>query len=327
MEKERKNREEKVKEITEKIDEGIQMLCEGEEFKAYLDTISKFHSYSINNTILISIQRPQATAVAGFQAWKQKFDRRVKKGEKGIQILAPLVKKQEIIKETEHGKETMKCDIIVGFRTTYVFDIDQTEGKELPSICKPITAEVMGFEEKKRILMELSPVPISFEPMEDRHANGYFNRQEQKIVVKDSLQEGQMLKTMIHEIAHSTLHGERDKTRDRRTEEVQAESIAYTVCKYMGLDTSSYSFAYIADWSEGKELTELKTSMEIIRKSAVWFIEKIEEKQLAIEKEKAKDHALVPKDKQAQEKPKWDFESLRKHVTIKPAEPVMEYER
>ena len=326
-----KSIEEKVKEITEKIDSGIQEMFESEKFKSYLNTISKFYRYSFNNTVLIAIQKPTATAVAGFKAWEQKFDRHVKKGEKGIQILAPILVKQEKLKlpEKEETKDEKDKFVIRGFKPTYVFDIDQTEGKELPKLCIPITGKIGGFEEKKKILMELSPVPITFETMENMRANGYFSRTEQKIVVKDSLEEAHLLKTMIHEIAHATIHNEEDKIKDRQTKEVEAESIAYTVCNYMGLDTSSYSFGYIAGWSENKELKELKKSMELIRSVAIGLIEKIEEKQLAMEK--SKEHSLSQDYKELENvkiiTPTWNFESLKKNINLKLAKEVAEYER
>lgn len=268
----------KIDEITEKLEAGIKDMFQGDNFKEYLKSMSKFHRYSLNNVILITSQMKDATHVASFTKWKE-LDRSVKKGEHGLQIFSPIVRNKldpetkEIIINEKSGKPEK---VITGFKPAYVFDISQTEGKELPEIVKVLTGKVEDFEKLKEALMKVSEVPISFEHINGR-ANGYYSRVEEKIVVEESLPEAQKIKTMVHEISHSMLHSNADDEKERTTKEVEAESTAYTVCSYLGLDTSDYSFGYIGGWSKDMELSELKESLSSIKDTSSKIIKKLEE--------------------------------------------------
>ena len=259
-----------IKDITEQLEQGVKDVYESERYKAYLDFMSKFYDYSVNNIILIMMQKPNASLVAGNQAWKTKFNRQVKKGEKGITILAPCPKKFTKIIENEDGTKEEKEVKYTTFRACTVFDISQTEGEDVPNYMDMLNDSVDNYEEMIRNLQTISPVPISFEDITNG-ANGYFHQIEKRIAIANGMSELQTIKTMIHEISHAMLHDHEEgieKDADRRTKEVQAESIAYTVCKMIGLETSDYSFGYVAGWSKGKEVKELNASMEIIRKTA-----------------------------------------------------------
>jgi ltrC-like protein len=284
-----KNNAERMKEITDRLEAGIQALFESEQYKAYLTAMSKFHNYSFNNTLLIAMQKPDASLVAGFGKWRDSFERHVKKGEKGIKILAPSpykVKKQmEKIDPTTQkpvigadGKpvtEEREIEIPV-FRIVTVFDVSQTEGKELPDIAvSELTGSVEQYQDFFAALEKASPVPIAFENIEGG-AHGYYHLEEKRIAIDEGMSELQTLKTAIHEIAHAKLHAidkdtpatEQADRPDRRTREVQAESVAYAVCQHYGLETSDYSFGYVAGWSSGRELSELKASLETIHQAA-----------------------------------------------------------
>ena len=292
-----KNNAERMKEITDRLEAGIQALFESEQYKAYLTAMSKFHNYSFNNTLLIAMQKPDASLVAGFGKWRDDFERHVKKGEKGIKILAPSpykVKKQmEKIDPTTQkpvigadGKPvTEEREIeIPAFRVVTVFDVSQTEGKEIPDIAvSELTGSVEQYQDFFAALEKASPVPIAFENIEGG-AHGYYHLEEKRIAVDEGMSELQTLKTAIHEIAHAKLHAidkdapatEQADRPDRRTREVQAESVAYAVCQHYGLDTSDYSFGYVADWSSGRELSELRASLETIRATASELITEID---------------------------------------------------
>lgn len=286
----------KIDEITEKLEAGIKDMFQGDNFKEYLKSMSKFHRYSLNNVILITSQMKDATHVASFTKWKE-LDRSVKKGEHGLQIFSPIIRNKldpetkEIIINEKSGKPEK---VITGFKPAYVFDISQTEGKELPEIVKVLTGKVEDFEKLKEALMKVSDVPISFEHINGR-ANGYYSRAEEKIVVEESLPEAQKIKTMVHEISHSMLHSNADDEKERTTKEVEAESTAYTVCSYLGLDTSDYSFGYIGGWSKDMELSELKESLSSIKDTSSKIIKKLEEYTVSYEqpsKEQILEHTV-----------------------------------
>lgn len=300
----------KIKEITDKIETGIKELFDGEKFKKYLDTMSKFHNYSFNNTMLIAMQKPDATLVAGFNAWKNKFERNVNKGEKGIQIFAPApykVKKEQTkidpdtelpVLDTDGNPIKEEVEVTIpAFKVVSVFDVSQTSGKELPSIgVDELRGNVKDYEKFWSAIRKTSPVPIRFEDIHSS-AKGFYNNDNKEIAIKKNMSELQTIKTAIHEIAHAKLH-DRDlnktdilKPKDRRTEEVEAESIAYTVCQHFGIDTSDYSFAYIASWGSGKDMPELKSSLETIRSTASELITTISDKYLELENEKAQEQA------------------------------------
>lgn len=266
-----------TEEITKELERGVKDLLASDRYKDYLDFMGKFHNYSVNNSILIFLQMPQATMVAGYQAWQNKFKRQVKKGEKSIKILAPCPHKMKKEVKTADGDLEEQEITWNTFRPVSVFDISQTDGDEIPEICNDLTGNVEGYKALVDRLIAVSPVKVSFEPINSA-AKGYFNDAENKIVVKSEMSEEQTVKTLVHEIAHSLLHGkEGEETEaDRNTKEVQAESVAYTVCRMLGLNTDEYSFGYIAGWSAGKELKELNKSMETIRKTANKILKEVE---------------------------------------------------
>lgn len=270
-----------IKEITEKLEKGVKEIFTSADYMAYLDFMAKFHHYSFNNSLLIYLQRPDASHVAGYQAWKIKFHRQVKKGEKGITILAPIPRKfKKVEVNAETGEEEEVVIDYTAFRAVTVFDIAQTEGDDVPSHpCKMLEGEVENFDELLESLKKASPVPVGFEDIKGE-ANGYFNFMEKRIAVQEGMSQMQTVKTLVHEISHAILHNREtgeEKEADRNTKEVQAESVAYTVCTFLGLDTSDYSFGYVAGWSEGREVKELNKSMEVIRKTASTIIDKLEE--------------------------------------------------
>ncbi len=288
---------EKLKEITDRLEQGITELFDSERYKEYLQVMSKFHNYSFNNTLLIAMQKPDASLIAGFNAWKNNFGRNVMRGEKGIRILAPSPYKirQEVEKkDPQTGKTVIGKDgkpvtetkeiQIPAYKVVAVFDVSQTEGRELPSLsANELTGDVEKYEDFFSALEKTSPVPMGFEKIEGS-AHGYYHLEEKRIAIDEGMSELQNLKTAIHEIAHAKLHDidlnapqeEQPDRPDRRTREVQAESIAYTVCQHYGLDTSDYSFGYVAGWSSGRELAELKTSLETIRATAAEIINSID---------------------------------------------------
>ena len=280
------NSAERMKEITDRLETGIQELFESDRYKAYLTTMSKFHSYSFNNTLLIAMQGGQL--VAGYNKWRDDFHRNVKKGEKAIKILAPapFKAKKEVQKLDAQGRPVMGKDgkpvtevqeiQVPAFKIVSVFDVSQTEGEPLPSIgVEELTGSVERYGEFFKALEQTSPVPIGFEDIPGG-SHGYYHLTEKRIAIQEGMSELQTLKTAIHEIAHSKLHAidpeataiEQADRPDSRTREVQAESVAYAVCQHYGLDTSDYSFGYVAGWSSGKDLKELKASLETIRATA-----------------------------------------------------------
>lgn len=343
-----------VREITEKLEQGIKELFESKRFKEYLRTMSKFYNYSFNNTLLIAMQKPEATYVAGYTSWMKNFDRHVKKDEKSIKILAPAPYKtkaeQEKIDPTTNkpilnadGKPVVETVEIMrpAFKVVSVFDVSQTDGKELPDIMVgQLSGSVEQYEAFWRALKEISPVPVALEKIEGG-AHGYYHLMDKRIAIDEGMSEMQTIKTLIHEIAHAKLHAiapsepepepkwkvvmvseggtKRDlqtafeseaeaiataekadwiyvdenqfewrleveediapiqaQMKDRHTKEVEAESVAYTVCQRYGLETSDYSFGYIAGWSSNRETKELKGSLETIRKTAAEMIEGID---------------------------------------------------
>ena len=296
-----------VREITDKLEQGIKELFESERFKEYLRTMSKFYNYSFNNTLLIAMQKPEATYVAGYTSWQRNFDRQVMKGEKGIKILAPapykaqeerekidpLTQKPVIGADGKAVTETVEV-LRPAFKVVSVFDVSQTDGKELPDIIvDELKGTVENYEAFFDALKQESPVPISFEDIPGG-AKGFFSPVESRIAIQEGMSEIQTVKTAIHEIAHAKLHAVMpdEKTapedkKDRHTKEVEAESVAYTVCQRYGIETSDYSFGYIAGWSSGKETKELKSSLDTIRKTAAEMIEGIDAKLKVLLAEKA----------------------------------------
>ena len=301
---------EKLKEITDRLEQGITELFDSERYKEYLRVMSKFHNYSFNNTLLIAMQKPDASLVAGFSAWKNNFGRNVMKGQKGIKIIAPSPFKirQKVEKIDPHTQKpiidkdgkpvTEEKEIkIPAYKVVSVFDVSQTEGKELPDIAvDELTGDVDRYKDFFAALEKTSPVPIAFENIEGG-SHGYYHLEDKRIAINEGMSELQTLKTAIHEIAHAKLHDidlnapkdEQQPHVDRRTREVEAESVAYTVCQHYGLDTSDYSFGYVAGWSSGRELSELKSSLETIRSAAAEIINSIDENLAELQKAQDKE--------------------------------------
>lgn len=286
------DRKQQMQELTDKLEQGIEALFESDRYRDYLQTMAKFHRYSYRNTMLILMQRPEATLVAGFQSWKQKFQRHVKKGETGIAILAPMSYKrkkkakekdpevfvseseqEEIVDAPEEAEE--ETQMIVGFRVVKVFDLAQTEGKELPQLAvDELTGTVTDYPGFLQALFQVAPFPVSFEEITDG-AKGYCDVSSHRIVIRKAMSELQTVKTALHEIAHAMLHVDAKEKKDAATREVEAESTAYVVCQYFGLDTSDYSFGYVAGWGSGRKMPELKASLHTIQTTAAELIEQI----------------------------------------------------
>ena len=294
-------RQEKIKQITDKLEQGVHQIFESDNYRAYLSTMAKFHSYSLNNTILIAMQKPGATLVAGYTAWQKDHDRHVKKGEKGIQIIAPSpykVKQERDALDPKTGKPQMDAqgnplkEIIEverpAFKVATVFDISQTEGKELPSIgVNELSGGVEGYEALFDALKATCPVPIAFEDIPSG-AKGYYHTEDHRIALQEGMSQMQTVKTLIHEMSHERMHShEKEKPVEerlsRRSMEVEAESVAFVVGTALSaehpelkLDFSDYSFGYIAGWSSGKETAELKASLGRIQATASEMISEIE---------------------------------------------------
>lgn len=299
---EKQSNKERIKEITAGIEKGIQELFESDRYRNYLTTMSRFHRYSLNNIVLIHAQRPDATLVAGFNKWKNSFGRHVRKGEKGIQILAPTpykIKQEEqkldpdtklpLLDENGEPVTEEKEITIPMFKVVSVFDVSQTDGKPLPQISSTLTGDVAEYEVFLEALRRTAPVPISFQTMEPG-MDGYFAPKKQAIFLREGMSQVQTICAAVHEIAHSKLHDYEHMTeladdgetilvpgeKSRNTEEVEAESISYAVCQYFGIETAENSFGYIATWSQGKELKELRASLETITKTSSELITGIE---------------------------------------------------
>ena len=307
---------ERLQEITAGIEQGIKELFESEKYMRYLSVMSKFHRYSVNNTMLIYMQKPEATLVAGFNKWKNQFERHVKKGEHGITIIAPTPYKKKIEEMKRDpdthapildadGKAVMeeKEIEIPMFRPVKVFDVSQTDGKPLPELASSLSGTVPHYEAFLEAVRRSAPVPIEFEPMAD-NTDGYFSSDKQRIAIRSGMSEVQTVSATVHEVAHSKLHNrqkmqetsaagdntaDQPKPKDRNTEEVEAESISYAVCQYFGIQTGENSFGYIASWSKDKDLKELRASLETINKTSCELINDIERNYKEICKERGID--------------------------------------
>ena len=315
------NSADRMKEITDRLETGIQELFESERYKAYLTSMAKFHSYSFNNTLLIAMQGGQL--VAGYNKWRDDFHRNVKRGEKGIKILAPAPykAKKEVPKLDEQGQPVMDKDgkpltevqetQVPAFKIVSVFDVSQTEGEPLPSIgVDELAGNVEQYEDFFKALEQTSPVPMAFEDIPGG-SHGYYHLTEKRIAIQENMSELQTLKTAIHEIAHAKLHAidpdapvaEQADRPDSRTREVQAESVAYAVCQHYGLDTSDYSFGYVAGWSSGKDLKELRASLETIRATAHELITTIDGHLAELQQQRQAQQAVEQIVEQAAEQP------------------------
>ena len=297
---------EKVKEITDKLEAGIKELMDSDKFKEYLKCLSKFHNYSLGNTILIALQKPDATLVAGYTAWKNQFGRQVQKGEQGIRILAPTPYKRKMevdVIDPSTGQARMNPDgtkatelkeiMVPAFKVVNVFDVSQTDGRPIPSIgVNELNGDVRQYEMFFEALKRSCPVPISFEQI-DSGAKGYYHTVDHRIALQEGMSQVQTIKTLIHEMTHQHLHSKDPKEMSpeeprltRNAKEVEAESVAYTVAQHFGIETSDYSFAYIAGWSAGKDTPELKASLDRIRTAADELITGINMQLQILHKEK-----------------------------------------
>lgn len=282
-----KKQNDKIKELTDKLEAGIKGVFESNKYREYLSTMQKFHAYSYNNSLLILLQNPEASYVAGYKMWET-MGRYVRKGEKGITILAPCpykVKKSvEVIddktgqvKRDSQGKSVTEEKEIqyASFRAVSIFDISQTEGKPLPELAEELQGEIPDYKVLMDSIREVAPVPIRFESW-DKSKKGHYDLGKKEIVIKSCMSDLQTVKTAIHETAHSILHKDQAHIKDSATMEVEAESTAFIVCQHLGLDTSDYSFGYLAGWSSDKTLPELKSSLQTIQKTAHEVIESLD---------------------------------------------------
>lgn len=277
---------ERLKALTDQLEQGVSDIFQSGQYAAYLTAMSKFHHYSFGNAMLIFMQCPNASHVAGYHDWKRKFGRQVKRGEHGITILAPCpYRRREEVEETAPDGSTaatLQWVQRVGFRTVTVFDVSQTEGKPLPELVHKLTGGVVDYERITEAISHLSPYPISIEAFPGA-AFGCCNFAEQRILVQPDMSQVQTIKTMIHEVSHAKLHApkegaapEENRSEQRSSREVEAESVAYVVCQHFGIDTSDYSFGYVAGWSRGKDLSQLKTSLERISETQMSHVTNVE---------------------------------------------------
>lgn len=310
---EKSRTKDRIKEITGQLEQGIRDLFTSGKYLEYLQTMSRFHRYSTNNTLLIHMQRPDATRVAGFHKWQDEFGRNVKRGEKGIKIIAPTPFKKRIEQEKldpetkapllgKDGKVVMEeVEIKIPlYRVVTVFDVSQTEGKPLPQLAENLSGDVRDYGVFMEAVRQASPVPIIFEVMKP-DMDGYFNQEKKLVALREGMSEVQTVSGAIHEVTHAKLHdyslrqadaGKKDaeppKPQNRSTEEVEAESVSYAVCQYYGIQTAANSFGYIASWSKDKDLPELRASLETINKTASGLIEDIDKNLAALQKERGK---------------------------------------
>lgn len=307
-------REEQLKEITDRLEKGVEELFTSERYMDYLKTMSQFHNYSFNNTMLIAMQKPDATLVAGYQAWQKKFNRHVLKGEKGIQIISPApirereevekldpVTQEPVLKDNGQPEKEIVEMVIPRFRVVTVFDVSQTDGEPLPSLgADELTGSIENYEQFMEAIRAVSLVPMRFDEIAGE-SHGYYHNVDKEIVIQQGMSESQTMKTAIHEVAHAKLHDRElmqnlGVEKDQMTKEVEAESIAYSVCQHFGLDTADYSFPYIAGWSSNRDMKELKTSMDTIRHTAGDFIEEMTEKLQELQRDEPEQMHLLDSD-------------------------------
>lgn len=264
---------EQKKKVEQSLIAGVNACYTKGNFKNYLDTISKFHDYSIRNCMLIAAQCPEATYVAGYRVWQRDFNRQVKAGEKAIGIIAPASSSKFTVKDVDvDGKEIEKQIQVTRYRVVPVFDVSQTDGEELPTICKPLVADVKDFETIKSKLEQVANVPVKYG--ETGGVNGYYDRVNNMIMVQEGMPEAQTIKTLAHEIAHSILHNDAFCDIPKPIKEIQAESVAYMVCKMIGIDSDDYSFEYVASWAH-EDIDKLMAQMEIVKQTADVISEKL----------------------------------------------------
>ena len=302
------DRQEQIKELTDRLEEGVRQVFVSGRYEEYLRVMSKFHNYSYRNILLIQMQKPDATRVAGYETWKKKFGRQVNKGEKAIKILAPAPyktkKEMEVIdqktnkpmKRPDGSTVTEEVEVTIpAFRVANVFDIAQTSGQPLPSLFNNIEGDIKGFERFLQAVKDISPVTNS---------DGYYHQTEKRIALREGMSERQTAAAVIHEVSHATLHALdmehlqeslKELGKDQRIMEVEAESIAYVVCQHYGIETGENSFGYIAMWSKDRTLPELQASLKVIRDTASDIIGKIDDRirELELAEEMEKENTLL----------------------------------
>ena len=269
----------KAQAALDRLGDGIRSVWESQAWRRWLDSLAKFHDYSLNNTMLIAMQMPEATRVASYRSWRRDFDRHVKKGERGIEILVPMVVKSrsedEEVPQDDEGTTERKR--LVGFRVGHVFDVSQTEGEPLPEIASHVSADVSGFDSLMDAIRAVSAYPIEVVDGLPPETNGLFSRRMGYIAVRRGMPQGQTVKTALHELAHSVMHdADAKELPDRSMREVQAESVAYAVSAALGLDTSGYSFGYVASWAVGKTDEEMRACMQAVRDAAKQIIDRLQ---------------------------------------------------
>ena len=305
-------KEDSIKAATKRLEQGIIDFMSSDKFREYLKVMSRFHTYSYRNSILIAMQKPDATLLAGFSTWKNKFERYPKRGSHGIKIFAPNHSKTPKYKTREKIDPLTNLPVldqdgnpvieqipvkIPSFHIVTVFDVSDTDGKPLPELdIHPLAGEVSQYDTLMEAIRRTAKVPVSIGPVSG-DANGYFDRE--KIVIREGLSELQTVKTAIHELAHSRHHSiaetdQKNLHKDQATREVEAESTAFVVCEHFGLDTADYSFEHLASWSSDKELPELKASLKIIRDGALQIINEMELHLDEIQKEHETPHLEDP---------------------------------
>jgi antirestriction protein ArdC len=286
------NQNEKVKELSKRLSEGVQQTFQSGRFKQYLKAVSAFHQYSARNAVLIFLQKPSATYVAGFETWK-KLGRYVRRGEKGLSIFAPVKVSEKIDKPVmdDNGKPVLDEDgnpkteavseVRIRFHPAAVFDVSQTEGKPLPTLCDELQGAVPDFQKIFTAVQNISPYKIAFERMPDDE-KGYCSHEAKKIAIRSGMSDAQIVKTLLHEYAHAVLHNGTEKSREQK--EIEAESAAFIVSDFLGIDTSGYSFDYVSSWSYGMDPKQLSDILQNIQDSANSIISRIQEEMKTLEK-------------------------------------------
>ncbi len=267
----------KAQAALDRLGDGIRSVWDSEEWAKWLRTLAKFHDYSLNNTMLIAMQMPEATRVASYRSWKRDFGRHVRKGERGIEILVPMVVKSKNEEDEATEEDTPKRKKLAGFRVGHVFDVSQTEGEPLPEIASQVRADVSDFDSLMGAIEAVSAYPIEVVDGLPPETNGLFSRRMGYIAVRKGMPEGQTVKTALHELAHSVMHdADAEELPDRAMREVQAESVAYAVSAALGLDTSDYSFGYVASWAVGKTEEEMRQCMQAVRDAAKQILDRLQ---------------------------------------------------
>ena len=289
-------RSEQVKALTAQLEQGVKEVFHSDNYLNFLRTISKFHSYSVNNEILIHMQCPNASYVAGYTTWRNTFHRHVKPGEQGIHILAPAPYKcHEEVEDPVTHELTVKQVTVMSYRAAVCFDYSQTEGEPLPELTHALTGDVSQYEDLLEAIRRISPVPIDFMDVPGQ-AYGFFSPSENKIAVQSGLSQVQTVKTALHELTHSLLHTKEamaENKKDRQTMEVEAENTAFVICSSLGLSVEEYSFPYVASWSSNRNVKELKASLETIRQTSAHIIDQLQTEMRTIQMERSQEQIIV----------------------------------